>query len=98
MSQPTLDHILANTISVGDCRRWIGVTRPKSGMPQMSVDGRKVMVTRIVWLLTHPRGHLSSDHAVVHSHDCEWRDCVEPSHLLKVRARDAWRYRKVETS
>jgi hypothetical protein len=90
----TLEQILRNTTRRGKCRLWKGTVRVKNGLPQVGFDGRKILVTRLVYTLTHPNDPPRDDEAVVHVHACRYRSCVAPEHLECVPTTMAWKYRK----
>jgi hypothetical protein len=96
MNEPTIMSILAHTtLTEEGCNRWRGVVNKKTGQCQISYGGKKLSVTRLVWMLAHPRAkRLTINEAIVHKHDCPHADCINPDHLLRVLAKDAWRYRK----
>lgn len=90
----TIEQIYANTRleRATQCRLWQGTVKKRTGLPQISLNGRKMYVTRLVWELHH--GGIPHGASIVHVHHCPYSNCVNVAHLVKVSNTDAWRYRK----
>lgn len=82
---PTLERLLARTKRDrrSGCRRWQGA-KNLNGYGRVSIDGKLLLVHRVVCALAHgpiPAGHVV-DH--VHARGCRYVDCIEPDHLEAV--------------